>query len=152
MLNVVLFEPQIPPNTGNIARLTAGLGLRLHLIHPLGFSTDDKQLKRAGLDYWEYVDLVHHDSLDDFYKSLPGARFFYLSTHATRSYCDVKYEKGDCLVFGPETKGLPKDLLEKNKDWALTIPMNGKIRSLNLSSAVAMVVGEAVRQIRGSCP
>lgn len=149
MLHIVLVEPQIPPNTGNIARLCAALGLSLHLVEPLGFSTEDRYLKRAGLDYWSYVDLHSHKSLKALQEEYPNTRFFYLSKKVKRPYTEAKFQKGDFLVFGNETKGLPEALLEKNKDYALTIPMKqSAVRSLNLSSAVAMVVGEAMRQVQ----
>ncbi len=148
MFHIVLIEPQIPPNTGNIARLCAAMELTLHLVKPLGFLTDDKTLKRAGLDYWPHVDLVYHDSLDAFFERYPKENFYYLTTKSSNPYTAVSYQKGDFLIFGCETKGLPKTLLEKNKDRALVIPMTGKVRSLNLSSAVAIVAGEALRQCR----
>lgn len=144
MIHVVLVEPQIPPNTGNIARLCAAMQLSLHLIGPLGFSIDDKQLKRAGLDYWPYVKVTRHDSLQD----LGKGRFFYFTTKSERPYTQLQFADGDFLVFGSETKGLPEDLLQANKDFTATIPMTGKVRSLNLSTTVAMAVGEALRQIK----
>lgn len=148
MFHIVLVEPQIPPNTGNIARLCAALGLSLHLVEPLGFSTEDRYLKRAGLDYWPHVDLHYHKSLNALYEEYPKARFFYLSKKVKRSYTEAIFHDGDFLVFGSETKGLSETLLEKNKDYVLTIPMKQPaVRSLNLSSAVAMVVGEAIRQL-----
>ncbi|MDO8520472.1 MAG: tRNA (cytidine(34)-2'-O)-methyltransferase [Deltaproteobacteria bacterium] len=146
MIHVVLVEPQIPPNTGNIARLCAAFKLPLHLVGKLGFSIDDKQLKRAGLDYWPEVNLTVHDSL----KELKGCgRMFYFTTKSKRPYTEIRYEKGDYLVFGSETTGLPVSLLEKNREYAVTIPMTGRVRSLNLSSAVAMAAGEALRQVKG---
>lgn len=148
MFHIVLVEPEIPPNTGNIARLCAAFGLTLHLVKPLGFDTDDRALKRAGLDYWPQVDLVYHDSLETFFKSYPSANFYYLTTKSSQPYTTVSYRKGDFLLFGCETRGLPKELIEKNRDRALVVPMTGLVRSLNLSSAVAMVAGEALRQIR----
>lgn len=150
MFNIVLVEPEIPPNTGNIARLCAAFGLILHLIKPLGFSIDDKTLKRAGLDYWPHVDLVIHDSFDDFFTCYPKGNFYYLTTKSKLSYTSISYQKGDFLIFGRETKGLPVKLLEKNWNRSLVIPMTGPVRSLNLSSAVAIVAGEALRQIQNS--
>ncbi|MBX7148276.1 tRNA (cytidine(34)-2'-O)-methyltransferase [bacterium] len=150
MLNIVLVNPQIPPNTGNIARLCAGLSLKLHLVKPLGFSTDDRYLKRAGLDYWEHVNLTYHESFEALQQQYPTGRYYYLTTKSKRPYTSVSFKENDFLVFGPETAGLSKDLLEKNADYTLTIPMTGPIRSFNLSSSVAMVAGEALRQIRES--
>ncbi|MBI4412584.1 MAG: tRNA (cytidine(34)-2'-O)-methyltransferase [Deltaproteobacteria bacterium] len=147
MIHVVLVEPQIPPNTGNIARLCAGLGLSLHLIKPLGFSLSDRYLKRAGLDYWPHVKLHVHDSWDAFRQEYPEGNFYYLTTKSKRPYTSVQFQKGDFLVFGSETTGLPAKLLTASLDNTLTIPITGPIRSFNLSSTVAMVVGEAVRQI-----
>lgn len=147
MLNIVLVNPQIPPNTGNIARLCAALELNLHLVHPLGFSVDDRYLRRAGLDYWPFVKIIHHESLEKFFENNSVGRFYYLTTKSQKPYTSVKYQKNDYLLFGPETSGLAKELLDKNKDYTLTIPMTGQVRSLNLSSAVSMVVGEAYRQI-----
>lgn len=144
MIHIVLVEPQIPPNTGNIARLCAAMELPLHLVGLLGFSIDDKQLKRAGLDYWPEVNLSLHDSL----KELEGqGRFFYFTTKSKRPYTSVQFAAGDFLVFGSETAGLPADLLKRNEEHTVTIPMTGRVRSLNLSSAVAIGVGEALRQI-----
>lgn len=147
MLNIVLVNPQIPPNTGNIARLCAAMQLKLHLVKPLGFSTEDRYLKRAGLDYWDEVNLEYHDSFEILQKKYHHSRYFFFSTKATRTYYDQNYQCDDFLVFGPETTGLSADILLKNSDLLLKIPMSGKVRSLNLSSSVAMVVGEAMRQI-----
>lgn len=146
MFNVVLVEPEIPPNTGNVGRLCLATKSTLHLVKPLGFSLDDRQLKRAGLDYWEDVDLKVWDSLPALLKS-KGAknRSFFVTTKAKRAYWDVKFERGDFLVFGRETKGLPESLLEANRDSCITIPMRGT-RSLNLATAVAIVLFEALRQ------
>ncbi|MBI2340764.1 MAG: tRNA (cytidine(34)-2'-O)-methyltransferase [Deltaproteobacteria bacterium] len=148
MIHVVLVEPQIPPNTGNIARLCAGLSLPLHLVRPLGFKLTDRYLKRAGLDYWPHVDLHVHESWKAFREEFSRGNFYYLTTKSKRPYTSVEFKKGDFLVFGSETKGLPASLLKENTDRLLTIPIDDNIRSFNLSSAVAMVVGEAVRQIR----
>ena len=146
MFNVVLVEPEIPPNTGNVGRLCLATKSTLHLVKPLGFSLDDRQLKRAGLDYWEDVDLRVWDSLPALLKS-KGSRngSFFVTTKAKQAYWDVKFERGDFLVFGRETKGLPESLLEANRDSCLTIPMHGT-RSLNLATAVAIVLFEALRQ------
>src|SRR5207249_1501783 len=148
MFNVVLIEPEIPPNTGNIGRLCLATGSTLHLVRPLGFSTDDRELKRAGLDYWKEVDVLMWDSFGELQrKQEASARYFFLTTKSGRAYCDVKFHEGDFLIFGRETKGLPENLLEQNFDSCLTIPMHGT-RSLNLATAVAIVLFEAVRQQR----
>jgi len=147
MFNVVLIEPEIPPNTGNVGRLCLATKSTLHLVKPFGFSLDDRELKRAGLDYWEDVDLRTWDSLDDLRRANPSARYFFLTTKTERAYYDVQFEPGDFLVFGRETKGLPESLLNENIDNCLTIPMHGT-RSLNLATAVAIVLFEAVRQQR----
>ena len=146
MFNIVLIEPEIPPNTGNIGRLCLATRSRLHLVKPLGFSLEDRQLKRAGLDYWGEVDVRIWDSFDQLQctKASEG-HFFFLTTKTERAYYDVKFKLGDFLVFGRETKGLPENLLAKNIDNCLTIPMHGT-RSLNLATAVAIVLFEAVRQ------
>ena len=146
MFNVVLVEPEIPPNTGNIGRLCLATRSTLHLVGPLGFSTDDRTLKRAGLDYWTEVKLQSWDSLGALQAAQKlDARFFYLTTKAERPYHAVRFRAGDFLVFGRETKGLPESLLEANREQLLTIPMHGT-RSLNLATAVAIVLFEAVRQ------
>ena len=146
MFNIVLVEPEIPPNTGNIGRLCLATRSTLHLVRPLGFSTDDRILKRAGLEYWTEVDLRYWDSLGELQAMQdPAARFFYLTTKSDRRYHAVRFQPGDFLVFGRETKGLPESLLEANRERLLTIPMHGT-RSLNLATAVAIVLFEAVRQ------
>ncbi len=146
-LHIVLIEPEIPPNTGNIARLSAATGTVLHLVGKLGFSIDDRYLKRAGLDYWDKVRLLRWDSLEDLEAAYPQARFWYLTTKGTRScFSTDLYRLGDMLVFGKETKGLPDELLSKHPARCLTIPMPGQVRSLNLSNAVAVVIYEALRQ------
>ena len=148
MFNVVLIEPEIPPNTGNIGRLCLATGSTLHLVKPLGFSIDDRELKRAGLDYWKEVDVRLWDSLEDLQRTQePAARLFFLTTKSDRAYCDVAFHPGDFLVFGRETKGLPEALLAANPERLLTIPMQGA-RSLNLATAVAIVLFEAMRQQR----
>jgi tRNA (cytidine/uridine-2'-O-)-methyltransferase len=148
MFNVVLVEPEIPPNTGNVGRLCLATRSTLHLVGPLGFSIDDRQLQRAGLDYWKEVDLREWSSLDELRRANAAARFFYLTTKGTRPYFETKYQPRDFLVFGRETKGLPERVLEKNRENCITIPMHGT-RSLNLATAVAIVLFEAMRQQRG---
>jgi tRNA (cytidine/uridine-2'-O-)-methyltransferase len=148
MFNVVLVEPEIPPNTGNIGRLCLATGSTLHLIKPLGFAIDDRTLKRAGLDYWKEVDVRLWESLEELLKAqAERARLFLLTTKSDRAYYDVRFRPGDFLVFGRETKGLPEALLAANRECLLTIPMQGT-RSLNLATAVAIVLFEAVRQQR----
>ena len=147
MFNIVLVQPEIPPNTGNVARLCLATRSTLHLVRPFGFSLDDRQLKRAGLDYWDDVDLRTWDSLAELQKANAEARYFFLTTKTKRAYCDAEFRRGDFLVFGRETKGLPEPLLAANANNCLTIPMHGT-RSLNLATAVAIVLFEAVRQQR----
>ena len=146
MFNIVLVEPEIPQNTGNIVRTAAATGSKVHLVKPLGFSIDDKSLKRAGLDYWDKLDLTYYDNIDDFFARTAGGRYFYLSKKAAKRYTDVCYRDGDFLVFGKETKGLPEPLIYSNPDSALRIPMRDGLRSLNLSNTVALVLYEALRQ------
>ena len=146
--NVVLIEPEIPPNTGNVGRLCLATNSVLHLVKPFGFTLDDRQLKRAGLDYWVDVQLRLWDSLEDLQAAQAGpGRYFFLTTKSGRAYYDVSFNPGDFLVFGRETKGLPEKLLAANSDHCLTIPMQGT-RSLNLATAVGIVLFEAVRQQR----
>jgi tRNA (cytidine/uridine-2'-O-)-methyltransferase len=148
MFNVVLVEPEIPPNTGNVGRLCLATGSTLHLVKPLGFSIDDRTLKRAGLDYWKEVDVRLWDSFEELLKAREQqSRLFFLTTKSDRAYCDVRFRPGDFLVFGRETKGLPEAMLAAHREWLLTIPMQGT-RSLNLATAVAIVLFEAVRQQR----
>ena len=148
MLNVVLVEPEIPPNTGNVGRLCLAAGARLHLVKPLGFSIDDRALRRAGLDYWREVDVVLWDSLDDLFAAADrDARVFCLTTKAKRAYWDERFRDGDYLVFGRETKGLPEPLLAAHAESCVTIPMSGSTRSLNLATAAGIVLYEAVRQL-----
>jgi tRNA (cytidine/uridine-2'-O-)-methyltransferase len=148
VFNVVLIEPEIPPNTGNIGRLCLATGSTLHLVKPLGFSIDDRELKRAGLDYWKEVDVRLWDSFADLQRARePDAGLFFLTTKSNRAYYDVTFRPGDFLVFGRETKGLAEDLLASHAEQLLTIPMQGT-RSLNLATAVAIVLFEAVRQQR----
>ena len=149
MLHVVLVEPEIPPNTGNIGRLCLGTGAELHLIEPLGFELDDKSLKRAGLDYWRKVRVRRWPNWDAFVRAcVPGERAFFLTTKASRSYWDARFRDGDYLIFGRETRGLPEPLLRAHHSQCLTIPMEPETRSLNLATSVGIVLYEAVRQIR----
>ncbi len=148
-IHVVLYQPEIPANTGNIARTCAGTDTILHLIRPLGFSTDDKMLKRAGLDYWEHVKINYYDSIDEFFEKTKGGEYFYLSKFGTKPHTTFDYSdlnKDYYFIFGRETKGLPKEIIEKNIDRCLRIPMNDNIRSLNLSNTAAILVYEALRQ------
>jgi len=147
MIRVALVEPEIPPNTGNIARLCAATRVPLHIVGMPGFRLDDKAVKRAGLDYWPEVTMERHSSLAELAEAIPGSRLVYLSTKAELSYIDWKFTPEDCLVFGRETRGLPEELLEKNWDRCLKIPMlNQRVRSLNLATAVGIVLYEALRQ------
>jgi len=147
MFDVILFQPEIPPNTGNVIRLCANTGARLHLIRPLGFSLEDAQLRRAGLDYHEYAELRVHDSLDDALVAISPKRLFALSTRGTLRFDQPRYEAGDAFLFGPETRGLPEEVLALvAEDQRLRLPMRPNNRSLNLSNAVAVVVFEAWRQ------
>jgi tRNA (cytidine/uridine-2'-O-)-methyltransferase len=148
MFNVVLIEPEIPPNTGNIARLCLATQSRLHLVEPLGFSINDRQLRRAGMDYWHQVDVQHWKNLAEFETATrPPARRFLLTTKAKRRYWEAKFRQGDYLVFGRETKGLPESLLFSDPESCLTIPMAPQARSLNLATSVAIVLFEGVRQL-----
>ena len=143
--NIVLYEPEIPQNTGNIARLCACTGCSLYLVGKLGFSLSSKYTKRAGLDYWNSVDIHKVETMDDLYKENPNGTFYYLTTKSKRPYTSIEYKEGDFLVFGPETRGLPqKYVTDKN---AITIPMREGQRSLNLSNSVAITVYEGIRQI-----
>lgn len=148
-INIVLVEPEIPPNTGNIARSVAATDSVLHLVKPLGFSIDEKSVRRAGLDYWPYVRLEVHESLDDFMARYGDCRLFLGTTKGGQKYTDVSYQDGDFLLFGRETAGLPGDFIEAHKESAIRIPMseNTRLRSLNLSNAVNIVLFEALRQI-----
>lgn len=148
ILHVALFKPEIHPNAGNIARLCAANGIPLHLVGTPGFRTDEKSVKRAGLDYWPFVDLEKEDDLEGLKRKLAGSRLLFFSARAERFYTDFTYRSGDCLVFGPESKGLPGELLEENSTHALRIPMMTKnVRSLNLATSVGIAVYEALRQI-----
>ena len=147
MLNIVLVEPEIPQNCGNIARTCAATGCTLHLIHPLGFDVSEKAVKRAGLDYWHLVDVREYDNLEDFFRRNRVEQMWCLSTKAPRSYTQANFKDGCYLFFGKETKGLPEDFLEDNRDACVRIPMRSQARSLNLSNAVAITVFEALRQL-----
>lgn len=145
-INIVLHEPEIPQNTGNIARTCAATGASLHLIRPLGFEIDNAKLKRAGLDYWDKLDISYYDGLDDFNLKHPDAKIYYFSTKAKQSYTDIKYPDEVYIMFGKETKGLPESLLKQNPDTCVRIPMRDHLRSLNLSNSVAIAVYEILRQ------
>ena len=152
MLHIGLWEPEIPPNTGNIARLCAATDCPLHLIGPLGFRIDEKSLRRAGLDYWDSVELYRHDTLADFENFLrsQGANIYCLSAHAEQSYTKIAFRPGDGLLFGAETRGLPPEVLERYREHSYTIPMvSGKVRSLNLATAAGIVLYEGLRQLHG---
>jgi len=147
-LHVVLVEPQIPPNTGNVARLCAATGCALHLVEPLGFRIDDRELKRAGLDYWDALGVIVHPSLDALLETFPPNRLWLLSTRATRSYADAEFARGDALVFGKETSGLPQALIDAHAERALRIPMReGAVRSINLSTAAGVVTYAALARL-----
>lgn len=145
-LNIVLVEPEIPQNTGNIARTCAATGARLHLVEPMGFTVDDKKLKRAGLDYWYLLDITYYSSLSDFFEKNPDGAFFYYSTKAKYKYTDVTYPDKTYIVFGKETAGLPEELLHDNPETTVRIPMNSEARSLNLSNSAAIGAYEVLRQ------
>lgn len=147
-LHVALIEPEIPPNTGNIARLCLATFTKLHLVGKLGFRTDDKAVQRAGLDYWHEVEISYHHDLAALCQALPDCRFLYFTTKVKRAYTDFKFAPHDCLVFGRETRGLPETLLKANAEHCLTIPMpNPRVRSLNLATSAGIVLYEALRQI-----
>ena len=145
-INIVLHEPEIPQNTGNIARTCAATGAALHHNRPLGFEIDNAKLKRAGLDYWHQLDITYYDGLDDFYAKNPDAEVYYFSTKAPRAYTEINYPENVFLMFGKETKGLPEPLLEKNPNFCVRIPMRDGLRSLNLSNSAAIAVYEVLRQ------
>lgn len=145
-INIVLHEPEIPQNTGNIARTCAATGAALHIIKPMGFTIDDKKLKRAGLDYWHLLDITYYEDLEDFFAKNPEAKVFYFSTKAPRNYTEVSYNGKIFIMFGKESRGLPESLLEKNPDTCVRIPMRKNLRSLNLSNSVAIAVYEIFRQ------
>ena len=145
-LNVVLVEPEIPQNTGNIARTCAATGARLHLVRPLGFSISEKAVKRAGLDYWDLLDITVYDSTDDFYEKTKGGKYYFFSTKAKHVHSDISYPDGAYLLFGRETAGLPEKLLHDNPDTTVRIPTISEARSLNLSNSAAIAVYEVLRQ------
>lgn len=145
-LNIVLIEPEIPQNTGNIARTCAATGARLHLVGPMGFQITDKQVRRAGLDYWDKLDITYYDSTEEFFEKNRGKNFYYFTTKAEQNHSDIDYPNGCYLVFGKETKGLPEEMLKENHDCCVRLPMRGIIRSLNLSNAVAIGTYEVLRQ------
>lgn len=146
MINIVLHEPEMPANTGNIGRTCVAAGARLHLIEPLGFHTNEKMVKRAGLDYWDKLDVTVYDNYEDFLEKNPGAKIYMATTKAPHTYCDVRYEDDCYIMFGKESAGIPEDILVQHPDTAIRIPMIGDIRSLNLSNSVAIVLYEALRQ------
>ena len=148
-LNIVLIEPEIPNNTGNIGRLALATGSKLHLVKPFGFEIDDKRLKRAGLDYWQHLEVIYYDSSEDFFSKNSGAKMVFLSSHGQQSHWDINYSDDMFLIFGKESVGLPKPLIEKHKEALFKIPMfSDHIRSLNLANAVSIIVYEGLRQIR----
>jgi len=156
-INIVLHEPEIPQNTGNIARTCAATGASLHIIRPMGFEIDDRKLKRAGLDYWDKLDITYYDDYNDFLKKRPDAigNTYFFTTKAPKSYTEVtEYPDNVFIMFGKETKGLPEDMLYENKDFCVRIPMRDTIRSLNLSNSVAIAIYEIIRQkgFDGLCP
>ena len=145
IINIVMVEPEIPQNTGNVARTCAATGARLHLVGPMGFKIDDKKLKRAGLDYWQYLDITYYENIDEFFEKNKG-EFFFFTTKALHNHSDIEYPDNCYLLFGKETKGLPEELLLKNRDRCVRIPMIEDARSLNLSNSVAIGVYEVLRQ------
>ena len=145
-INIVLHEPEIPQNTGNIARTCAATGAALHIIKPMGFTIDDKKLKRAGLDYWDKLDITYYENLDDFFARNPQARPFYFTTKAIQTYTEVAYPENSYIMFGKESRGLPEELLYANRESCVRIPMRDTLRSLNLSNSVAIAVYEILRQ------
>ncbi len=146
VLNIVLVEPEIPQNTGNIARTCAATGCRLHIVEPMGFKPDDRQLKRAGLDYWHLLDITYYKNLDDFFEKNAGGEFYFFTTKGRKVYSDVNYPDNAYIFFGKETAGLPEELLLKYPDRAVRVPMIDKARSLNLSNTVCLAVYEVLRQ------
>ena len=145
-LNIVLVEPQIPQNTGNISRTCAVTGAKLHLVKPLGFVVTDKHPKRAGLDYWDKLDITYYDGLEDFFEKTKGGKYYYFTTKGRHVYSDVSYEDNCFIVFGREDRGLPEELLHDNPDFCVRIPMRPELRSLNLSNSVAIAAYEVLRQ------
>lgn len=147
--NIVLIEPEIPMNTGNIGRLSLGSGSNLHLVKPFGFEIDDKRLKRAGLDYWKHISVFIYENIDEFFTKNKGEKFAFLSSHGNKDYCEIDYKDDMFLVFGKESKGLPKSIVTENLDKLYTIPIySPHIRSLNLANAVSIVVYEGIRNIK----
>jgi tRNA (cytidine/uridine-2'-O-)-methyltransferase len=145
-IGIVLLEPEIPQNTGNIARTCAATGASLHLIEPMGFTVTDAKLKRAGLDYWDKLDITYYKNIDDFYEKTAGGEYFYFSTKAPRVYTEIEYPDNCYLIFGKETAGIPESILKKNLDRCVRIPMRETLRSLNLSNSAAIAVYEVLRQ------
>ena len=145
-LNIVLLEPEIPQNTGNIARTCAATGASLHLIEPMGFTVTDAKLKRAGLDYWDKLDITYYKDIEDFYERTKGGKYFYFSTKAPRCYTDIAYPNPCYLIFGKESAGIPESILKKNLERTVRIPMRDSLRSLNLSNSAAIAVYEVLRQ------
>jgi len=149
MLNIVLIHPEIPNNTGNIGRLALGSGCKLHLVKPFGFEIDDTRLKRAGLDYWQHLDVMFYESIDDFFRKNASAKLVFLSSHGTKPHYDIPFEDEMFVVFGKESKGLPKEIMQTHEDHLYKIPlMSVHIRSLNLANAVGIVVYEGIRQLK----
>ena len=146
MINIVLYSPEIPQNTGNISRTCAVTGAKLHIIKPIGFEISDRTLKRAGLDYWDKLDVTYYENYEDFLAKNEGAVMYFFTAHAERSFAEIEYPDGVFLVFGRESVGLPKELVEANKERALRIPMRSTLRCLNLSNSVAIAVYEVLRQ------
>ncbi|MFA7056066.1 MAG: tRNA (cytidine(34)-2'-O)-methyltransferase [Candidatus Cloacimonadales bacterium] len=144
---VVLYQPEIPSNTGNIGRICVGANLELHIIKPMRFLLNDKLVKRAGLDYWDKLNLTIHDSLEAFVAQYPKINIYYCTTKTERLYTNIKYQSGDAFVFGPESRGIPEDILFANQTKNITIPMSSEIRSINLSNSVAIILFEALRQV-----
>lgn len=148
-LNIVLIEPEIPNNTGNIGRLALATGSRLHLVKPFGFEIDDKRLKRAGLDYWQHLEVIYYDSSDDFFIKNKDAKMVFLSSHGAKSHWDITFTDNMFLIFGKESVGLPKSLISEHKEFLFKIPLYSQdIRSLNLANAVSIIVYEGLRQLR----
>jgi tRNA (cytidine/uridine-2'-O-)-methyltransferase len=148
-IGIVLLEPEIPQNTGNIARTCAATGARLHLVEPMGFKVDDKKLKRAGLDYWYLLDITYYKDIDDFFERNKDGKFYYFSTKADKTYADIEYPDNAYLVFGKETAGLPRDFIAEHEDSAIRIPMSSdtRLRSLNLANSANIILFEALRQL-----
>ncbi|MCF7911704.1 MAG: tRNA (cytidine(34)-2'-O)-methyltransferase [Candidatus Cloacimonetes bacterium] len=148
MFKIVLYQPEIPANTGNIGRLCVGTDCELHIIKPMRFMINDKYLKRAGLDYWQNLKFFTHDNLAELQAKYPESRIYFCTTKTARKYTEPEYKAGDLFVFGPESQGIPEDILIKNKNQTITIPMSAKLRSVNLSNSVAIVLYEALRQVQ----